>query len=130
MRKSYLFGGLCCVVVVATTWAHFAIGSQLAKEIITSGTSYRLFARQNQTVKADSLKVVGWATCPFCVLIKTTTIPALVAQGYDVKYVELRDWKGPKVTVGPTLFYYANGKVVKTETGLKTASHVKQYLTK
>lgn len=81
--------------------------------------------------KATSLAAVGWKGCPWCERFKAETLPDLVDQGYDVRYVDIGEWKGPKVTTGPTLFFFVNrDKIVKVHKGYLTADQVKEYLRK
>ena len=140
MMKSRIFGVLTCVTFLATSTAYLSLGNAHGEtENPASVTVHSPLAESHQTgifrwnkkeTKATSLSAVGWKGCSWCKKLKETTLPTLVKQGYDVRYVDLKDWKGPKVTAGPTLFYFDGKKIVKIEKGYRTADEVKKYLVK
>ena len=154
---SRFYGVACCVTICLTCLAYSPLGQTVERENHARSTVDRQAAEPDSTrqaaedlgnrdgeisivteaqmvaeeEQATSLAAVGWKGCPWCEKFKTETLPDLVAEGYDVRYVDLKDWKGPKVTTGPTLFFFVDrDKIVKVHRGYLTADQVKEYLRK
>lgn len=140
--KSYIFGGLTLVTFMVTIGTYSTVFGRLENQTKEGSPSYRLFVGPSEpkivfkaelvsVVKATSLTAVGWEGCSWCQRFKETTLPALVKEGYDVKYTDKSLWKGPRITTGPTLFFYGkNGVIVKVYRGYMTPDQVKQWLVK
>lgn len=135
--KSKIFGILTLATFTVTIAAYSSVGSRLENQSSASLSGNSRYVESYQTLwpwskqKATSLAAVGWKGCKWCERFKETTLPALLDEGYDVRYVDIADWDGPKVRVGPTLFYFAEkNKIVKVEKGYRTPEQVKEYLEK
>jgi hypothetical protein len=141
--KSRIFGVLTCVTFTLTSAAYLSFGnSNIETENPTSVPLHRstfgsdqaetgIFRWNQKKTTATSLSAVGWKGCKWCDKLKKEVLPVLVKQGYDVRYVDIKDWKGPKVKAGPTLFYIdGKKKIVKIEKGYKTVEHIKKTLQK
>ena len=140
--KSRILGGLTIVLVLASIGANLVLAARLADKAKKSGPSYHLFVKQSEPNpviqipliwpgKAASLTAVGWEGCPACQRFKQTTLPALVKEGYSVKYTDKAIWQGPRITMGPTLFFYNDaGVIIKVYRGFMTPDQVKQWLKK
>lgn len=145
---SRFYGVACCVTICVTCLAYSPVVKHLAVETAKRSTVDHQVAQLDwprtqadaegtfqvalaKEEKGTSLAAVGWEGCPWCEKLKEETLPDLVAQGYDVRYVDISDWKGPKVKTGPTLFFYADkNRLVHTHKGFMTVDQVKEYLDK
>lgn len=148
--KSRLYGVACCVTFILTIAAYSPLIGPLEGQNPKSGTLDHQLAQYHQagtegaasgligftlevetSEKATSLAAVGWAGCKWCKRFKTEVLPHLVEEGYDVRYVDIAEWKGPKVKTGPTLFFFADrDKIIKIHRGYMTVEQVKKYLDK
>lgn len=145
---SRFYGVACCVTICVTCLAYSSVFQAVARETSTrrpvdhqvaqldwprteTGTEETLQVALAKAEKGTSLAAVGWEGCPWCEKLKEETLPDLVAQGYDVRYVDISDWKGPKVKTGPTLFFFADkNRLVHTHKGFMTVEQVKEHLDK
>lgn len=145
---SRFYGVACCVTICLTSLAYSPffgpVEAKTPKRSTVDHQTTRLDRAGEETgteaafqvalaegEKATSLAAVGWKGCQWCERFKAETLPDLVAEGYDVRYVDIADWKGPKVKTGPTLFFFVDrDKIVKIHKGYLTADQVKEYLRK
>ena len=141
------FFGLACLVTFALTSATYLPASRPAESQNTKGSTlahspqppvYDIWrwikaavTVEEEEQKATSLAAVGWRGCKWCKQFKEKTLPPLVKEGYDVRYVDIKKWKGPKVTTGPTLFFFDDkDKIIRVHKGFLTVEEVKEYLDK
>jgi thiol-disulfide isomerase/thioredoxin len=84
-----------------------------------------------EAVKADRVIVVGASWCAPCQRLKPS-IATLRDEGYNVRYVDVTDWKGPEVSAVPTTYYYRGETPLPslTKTGLWTIKEFKQRVIK
>lgn len=125
--KSKIFLGVCIASFIFAFTSHLVVGPQLASQSAKISTDNYQMALRN---KATSLVAVGWEGCPWCKKFKEETLPIMVAEGYDVRYVDISEWKGPVVKYGPTLFFFKKKVIVRVNKGFLTAEQVKEYLCK
>lgn len=128
--KSRIFGVLTIVAFIVTSSAYISFGQSDTEPENTAVLSSDSFSAESDKAKATSMRVVGKKGCGPCYKIKKEVLPGLVKEGYDVKYVDHKDWKGPGISVVPTLFYFDGSEVVKVQVGYKTAKEIKRYLKK
>ena len=140
--KSRIFGVLTFGTFFATSIVYLSFSEPHSQaENSTSGPAHRASFESDPTLQtgwrwwkkettATSLSAVGWEGCEWCEKLKKEVLPVLQKQGYDVRYVYKKDWKGPKIKVGPTLFYFDGKKIVKVEKGYQSVEHIKKTLKK
>lgn len=139
--KSLIFGVLCCATFLTTSAIYLSFGYANGEAENSTSVPLRSPLAEShqatawswpwQKAQATQMAAVGWKGCKWCEKLKTEVLPPLVKQGYDVRYIDLKKWKGPRVKTGPTLFYMdSDKKIVKIEKGYRTVEQIKEVLDK
>lgn len=120
--KSHFFGALTCATFALTFMAY------LAEEHTHPSKDQVVGTINNQVVRADKAIAVGSTNCPWCDKLKEETIAPLQKEGYDVSYIDYRQWNGPKPSLFPTIYFMNGDKIVRTKVGFATKEQVKRGL--
>lgn len=120
--KSHIFGALTCATFALTFMAY------LAEEYSHPSKIPAISTVDNQVVRADRAVAVGSTNCPWCDKLKEETIYPLQKEGFNVAYVDHRDWSGPKPSLYPTIYFMNGNDIVRTKVGFATKEQVKRGL--
>ena len=80
-------------------------------------------------VKADRVIIIGATWCAPCQRLKPA-IQQVKSEGYDVKYIDVEDWKGEKVSSVPTTLFYRGTTPLSKTVGLWSLEQFKSRVIK